>query len=169
MHGIERTTPRLLSPFVFVSSIVWAILRARSYHAVFSLNLCGSTCFGASHLYSATRLVWAPPVFNTGVCDLCRASVRLSPPRPSFVTARVYSGCPAGTHWGDPISRVRPEAPTRAVLVGVQWLRRTRRRGKSRPYVFGFPPTLLFDMVAAVALSIFGGNLAPHVARCPHD
>ena len=39
-------------------------------------------CFGASHLYSATRLVWAPPVFNTCVFDLCRVRVleRLSHP-----------------------------------------------------------------------------------------
>ena len=43
--------------------------------------------FGASHPYSATKLVWAPPVFNTCVCDLChvRVLVRLSHPRPSVV------------------------------------------------------------------------------------
>ena len=75
--------------------------------AKFSINLC----FGASHLYSATTLVLAPPVFNTLVTDLCRVRVlmRLSHPRPSVVTAPVYWGCPAGTHWSDPISRVRPD------------------------------------------------------------
>ena len=56
-------------------------------------------CFGASHLDSATRLVWAPPVFNTCVCDLCRvrAAVSLSHLRPSVVTAPVCRGCPGPT------------------------------------------------------------------------
>ena len=30
-------------------------------------------CFGASHLYSATRLVWSPPVFTTRVSETCVA------------------------------------------------------------------------------------------------
>ena len=55
--------------------------------------------------------VVATRVHNSCVCDLCRVRVlvRLSHPRPSVVTAPVYRGCPAGTHWGDPVSRVRPD------------------------------------------------------------
>ena len=75
-------------------------------------------CFGASHLHSGTKLVRAPPVFNTCVCVLCRVRVlvRLSHPQPSVVTAPVYRGCPVGTHWGDPISKVRPDQSANSCL-----------------------------------------------------
>ena len=82
--------------------------------------------------------VGATRVQHTCVCDPCRVRVlvRLSHPRPSVVTVPVYRGCPAGTHWGDPVSRVRPDQSANSCCAC--WcvvVRRTCRRGKSRPYV----------------------------------
>ena len=126
------------------------------------------TCFGAPHLCSATMFGWSAPlfvgwVFTSRVCDLCRVrvDVRLSHPRPSVVTLPVYRGCPAGTHWGDPVSRVRPDQSANSCCAC--WcvvVRRTRCRALSveSPVLtfVGFPVAPLLDMVMAVALSIFG-------------
>ena len=113
----------------------------RSFTAA-SRNSAPLPCFVASHLCPATKLVWAPPVFNTCVCDLCRVRVlaTLNHPRPSVVTAPMYHGCPARTLWCDPISRVSSEQSAKSCCAC--WcavVRRTRRRGKSRPYVCWVP------------------------------
>ena len=87
-----------------------------------------------------TRLVWAPPVFNTCDCDLCGVLVRLGHPRPSVVTAPAYCGCPARTYVCDPVSRVRPDQS--ATPCCARWcvvVHRARRRGKSRPHVCWVP------------------------------
>ena len=92
--------------------------------------------------------VVATRVHSSCVCDLCRVRVlvRLSHPRPSVITAPVYRGCPAGTHWCDPVSLVRPDQSANsccACLCVV--VRRTRRRVvcvESPDVTFvGFPPT----------------------------
>ena len=95
-------------------------------------------CLGASHLYSATKQPWSPPVFTACVCDLCRVRVlvRLSHPRPPD---RSQHGCTVGVLPGP--TRVLPmprqcgigrRAPTRAVLsCAALWclvVRRPRRR-----------------------------------------
>ena len=95
-------------------------------------------CLGASHLYSASRLFWSPPVVTACVCDLCRVRVlvRLSHPRPPD---RSQHGCTVGVLPGP--TRVLPmprqcgigrRAPTRAVLsCAALWclvVRRPRRR-----------------------------------------
>ena len=107
------------------------------------------SCFGASHFYSATRLLWAPPVFNACVCDLCRVRVlvRLSHPSPSVVTAPVYRGCPAG----------RPDRSANSCCAS--WCV-VHVVVESPVLTFvGFHRTPLLDMVTAVALSIFGEAL----------
>ena len=79
-----------------------------------SVLYCRSSKLGSATMlgWSAPLLLgWSSPMFTSRVCDLCRVrvDVRLSHPRPSVVTVPVYRGCPAGTLWGDPVSRVRPD------------------------------------------------------------
>ena len=68
---------------------------------------------------------------GTGILVLCHCAVRSSHPRPPVVTAPVYRGCPAGTHWGADSSRQDDEPSERqlcAVLVLVLHRRGTRIR-----------------------------------------
>ena len=60
----------------------------------------------------------------TGILVLCHRAGRSSHPQPQVVTAPVYRGCPAGTHWGDDSSRQDDEPSERqlcAVLV-LSWV-----------------------------------------------
>ena len=126
-------------------------------------------CFGAPHLCSATMFGWSAPlfvgwVFTSRVCDLCRlrVDVRLSHPRPSVVTPPVYRGCPAGTHWGDPVSRVRPDQSANSCCAC--WcvvVRRTRCRALSveSPVLtfVGFPVAPLIALAVTTDLQSTSG------------
>ena len=102
-------------------------------------------------------------MFTSRICDLCRVrvDVRLSRTRPCVETAPVYRGCPAGTHWGDPVSRVRPDQSAnsclRSVCSGASYTLLCCLSVESPVLTFvGLPLAPLLDMVTAVALSIFG-------------
>ena len=97
-------------------------------------------------------LVGPTRVHNSCVCDLCRVRGCEVESRPSVVTAPEYRGCPAGTHWCDPVSKVRPDQSANSCCAC--WcvvVRRTRRRVVSveSPDVtfVAFLLTPLLDMV----------------------
>ena len=51
-----------------------------------------------------------------GILLLCARTVRSRHPRPPVVTAPVYRGCPARTHWGDDSSMVMRHQSANSVL-----------------------------------------------------
>ena len=50
--------PRLFSPPVFVSLLVWAIPRARSYQVVYQLDLCGSIVYPCVQFWDLILDIW---------------------------------------------------------------------------------------------------------------
>ena len=117
--------------------------------------------------------VGATRVHNSCVCDLCRVRVlvKLGHPRPSVVAPPVYRGSPAGTHWGDPVSRVRPDQSANSCCAC--WcvvVRRTRCRVVSveSPDVtfVGFPLThsqmkTIPQVIHPSIISVTQNDLAP--------
>ena len=60
------------------------------------------------------------------VASSCCVLVRCSR-RPPVVTALVYGGCPAGTHWGDDSSRVMSHPRANSVLAVRRRVTRVRQ------------------------------------------
>ena len=89
----------------------------------------------------------AQPCFDPCSQLVCARAREVEPPTAFRRNGPSAAWCPAGTHWGDPISGVRPDQSANSCCAC--WcavLRRTRRRGKSRPCVCWVPSHKCFGI-----------------------
>ena len=84
----------------------------------FRFDFCEPHCFGTSHLHSAAFLCGRHPCSQL-VClrPVSRARARAVEPPTAFRRNSPSAPCPAGSHWGDQVSKERPDQS--AVLVRV--------------------------------------------------